>query len=524
MAKKQEMTIEQRLEEALVLYEKTPYKLPSNWCWVKLPVLYENVTSSDKKIPQKNYLQEGVYSIIDQGKDLVGGYTNDKKYIYDGELPVIIFGDHTRTVKYVDFEFTQGADGVKVLKPSKSIMPKYLYYCIKNLNMVDLGYRRHFPLFPKYYAPLAPLEEQKRIVDIIEKQFAKLDEARDLIQKSLDSFADRKSAILYKAFTGELTKLWRENKNLKWDNNFVGFLECIEDMQNGFSKRKGIEGSECIVLRLADLKDNDISLIDSRTIKLTNKEIEKYQLRNDDIIMIRVNGSKDNVGRQILFNLNCCCAYCDHIIRIRYKNDINPKYMMYFAQSKKYKEYIQQNLVCSAGQNTISRKGLSRLQVVLPSIEEQEEIVRILDSIFEKEDKSKELIDMLDKIDEMKKSILTRAFRGELGTSNPSDEPAIELLKSILESQVSVTERTKNIKRKTNAGLAFSHQLSKRQWKICELLIQSKGLSIDKIAQGVGKDVIYLFDDLRELIDKHMIELLDDNRYVINADNAVKNK
>ena len=213
----------------------------------------------------------------------------------------------------------------------------------------------------------------------------------------------------------------------------MNFLDCIEDMQNGISKRNGKEGKDFIVLRLADLKENRISTDDNRTIKLTETEIKKYQLKENDIIMIRVNGSKEYVGRQILFNMECACAYCDHIIRIQYRKDISPKFMLYFSQTREYKDYILQNLVSSAGQNTISRKGLSRLKLNLPLFEEQEEIVRILDSIFEKEDKSKELIDMLDKIDEMKKSILARAFRGELGTSNPTDEPAIDLLKKILE-------------------------------------------------------------------------------------------
>ena len=86
-----------------------------------------------------------------------------------------------------------------------------------------------------------------------------------------------------------------------------------------------------------------------------------------------------------------------------------------------------------SAQPNLSAKSVNNYKIDLPCLEEQEEIVRILDSIFEKEDKSKELLDMLDKIDEMKKSILARAFRGQLGTSNPTDEPATDLLRKILE-------------------------------------------------------------------------------------------
>ena len=110
----------------------------------------------------------------------------------------------------------------------------------------------------------------------------------------------------------------------------------------------------------------------------------------------------------------------------------NVKYLFYAMLSS---EFLEQ--ASNAGSRSvlpkINQKELSRLFIDIPNIDEQEEIVRILDSIFEKEDKSKELIDMLDKIDEMKKSILARAFRGQLGTSNPTDEPATDLLKKILE-------------------------------------------------------------------------------------------
>ena len=142
--------------------------------------------------------------------------------------------------------------------------------------------------------------------------------------------------------------------------------------------------------------------------------------------------NKENVGKQILFNSKEDISYCDHIIKIKYKKSVISKYMIYFSHTKNYKQYVLDNLVSSAGQNTISRKGLSRLKVNIPPIEEQQEIVRILDNFFEKEDKSKELLDMIDQIEEMKKSILARAFRGELGTHSDDDEPAIELLRKIL--------------------------------------------------------------------------------------------
>lgn len=434
-AKKQEKPIEQRLEEALVLYEKTPYELPSNWCWTRLIHLVNHQSGNSKLIKGKlsSEKTDGLYD----GYSASGQDVFCPNYEHEGEA-IIVSAVGARCGKaFLAKGKWSAIANTHIVYPKSGMNIKFLFYLMNDEEWwVRSGSAQPFVVVKESLErpfALPPHEEQKRIVEIIDKQFAKLDEARDLIQESLDTFVDRKSTILHRAFTGELTKQWRENNSVIQRKNTVNFLDCIEDMQNGISKRNGKEGKDFIVLRLADLKENRISTDDNRTIKLTETEIKKYQLKENDIIMIRVNGSKEYVGRQILFNMECACAYCDHIIRIQYRKDISPKFMLYFSQTREYKDYILQNLVSSAGQNTISRKGLSRLKLNLPLFEEQEEIVRILDSIFEKEDKSKELIDMLDKIDEMKKSILARAFRGELGTSNPTDEPAIDLLKKILE-------------------------------------------------------------------------------------------
>lgn len=131
--------------------------------------------------------------------------------------------------------------------------------------------------------------------------------------------------------------------------------------------------------------------------------------------MIRVNGSKTNVGRQLLVKNNKGWSFCDHIIRIQFEVFCLPNYMVYFSKTKEYIDYVQDNMVSSAGQNTISRKGLSNLSLKVPTLPEQVEIIRILDIIIEKENKAKQAAEaVLEQIDLLKKSILARAFRGEL--------------------------------------------------------------------------------------------------------------
>lgn len=92
--KKETLTPEERLQAVLVPDWEQPYKVPENWCWIHLLDSFENCTDSKKKIPQKEYLQDGKIAVVDQGQNLIGGYTNDREMIFAGNVPVIIFGDH----------------------------------------------------------------------------------------------------------------------------------------------------------------------------------------------------------------------------------------------------------------------------------------------------------------------------------------------------------------------------------------------------------------------------------------------
>ena len=108
-------------------------EFPASWVLLPVSEAVRNVTLTDKKIPQKNYLPSGKFPVFDQGQDYVGGYTDDAAMVIDCELPAIVFGDHTRVVKLVNTAFAPGADGVKILEPSACISPKLLEYFVRYL-------------------------------------------------------------------------------------------------------------------------------------------------------------------------------------------------------------------------------------------------------------------------------------------------------------------------------------------------------------------------------------------------------
>ena len=391
---------------------------------------FYNYTDSKKKIPQKEYIKDGDIAVVDQGQDLVGGYTNDRELAFSGNLPVIIFGDHTRCIKYIDFPFAQGADGVKVLKPKPFFDAKAFYYAFQNVNIPNMGYRRHFPLFDQYTIPLPPLAEQQRIVDRIESLFVKLDEARQKAQDALDSFETRKAAILHKAFNGELTAQWRKEHGVgmeSWEN--VSVSEICHSLKYGTAKKSSSEGT-VVVIRMGNLQDGEISW-DDLAYSNDEEDIEKYKLVPGDVLFNRTN-SPALVGKTSIYRGEYPAIYAGYLIKLDYdRSRVIGDYLNYSLNTVSAKEYCNSVKTDGVNQSNINAKKIGAYIFAMPQIDEQAEIVRLLNDLLIKEQQAKEAAEgVMEQIDLIKKSILARAFRGELGTNDPGEESVEEVLYS----------------------------------------------------------------------------------------------
>lgn len=449
--KKESLTPEERLQAALVPDWEQPYKVPENWCWVTLDSInqYQSSSIDPSKHPNDFFELYSVPSSADDYPEIAMGSEigSTKQRVEKGDVLLCKINPRINRVwkvsQYTENALLASSEWIIVRNPkihSDYLMhcfrtPYFREYMLSNVSGVGGSLMRAQPKYVKTYPlPLPPLPEQQRIVDRIESLFAKLDEAKQKAQDALDNFETRKAAILHKAFTGELTDQWRKEhgvgmeqwKQICFDNSFI-------KMQNGLAKRSGSSGVPYSVLRLANLSDAGISTEDMRTILLDTKEQENYGLKKNDVLMIRVNGSKENVGKQFLLTTDNQWAFCDHIIRIKYKENLLPAYMVYFSKSDTYKLYVENHMVSSAGQNTISRKGMASLSIPVPDLREQTEIVHILDDLLAKEQQAKDAAEtVLEQIDLIKKSILARAFRGELDTNDPAEESAVELVKEVI--------------------------------------------------------------------------------------------
>lgn len=430
MAKvKQIKSMQERLEELIVPKEQAPFAIPENWCWVRLFYLCQ-LQNGDKVVGDRLPYLDAKYL---RGKS-EGILKNEGVLLDKGQKVILVDGENSGEVFEI-FERGYMGSTFRVLSINKNVNVDLIQYFIsfyqeelRNNKIGSAIPHLNKELFYNLSFPYAPIEEQKRIVDKIKSLFSRLDEAKELIQKSLDEFEDRKSAILHKAFNGELTSKWRARNNLIKNNEKKHFNEFCQIVRGGSPRPAGSElyyNGTIPFMKVGDITNSRSAYIVKCSSSIKEAGLSKTRLVPENTLLLTNSGATLGVPGITTFTT----AFNDGIAAFI---GIDPKSIKYFYYFWLSKTQSLRALNIGAAQPNLNTNIIGRVQVVIPTIEEQQEIVRILDNFFEKEDKSKELLDMIDQIEEMKKSILARAFRGELGTHSDDDEQAIELLRKIL--------------------------------------------------------------------------------------------
>lgn len=444
------LTPEERLQAALVPDWEWPYKLPENWCWTRMQEIaqwgsggtpsrkvseYYNGDISWVKTGELNddYIFETEEHITQEA------ISHSSAKIYPTDTVVIaMYGATIGKVGILGIPAaTNQACACAIVKPSTDY--KYLFYYAqsqkddfikKGKGGAQPNISQEIIKFHKF--PLPPLAEQQRIVDRIESLFAKLDEAKEKAQAVVDSFETRKAAILHKAFTGELTAKWREEHGVRmesWEKKSVGEL-CIS-LKYGTAKKSNASGS-VVVLRMGNLQQGKIDWSD---LAYSNDpdDIEKYKLFPGDVLFNRTN-SAALVGKTAIYRGEHPAIYAGYLIKLDYDHDkIIGDYLNYALNTLEAKKYCNSVKTDGVNQSNINAKKIGAYSFNVPSIPEQEKIVSVIQKLLSKEQQAKEAAEaVLDQINLMKKSILARAFRGELGTNDPSEESAVELLKQTI--------------------------------------------------------------------------------------------
>lgn len=460
--KKNNLTLEEKLQNALVPKEEQPYQIPDNWVWTRLGevvVIYRGV--SYKKNNVHSMKLDNDCLILRGGNIVEGGITIDssdnvyidkslvKKHQFLQKYDVVIVSS-TGSIKvigragvsldnYSDISF--GAF-LTLIRSNNYMNKRYISYFFQsdlyrlriqslangiNINNIKNDYIKDV------ICPLPPIHEQQRIVDRIESLFSKLDEAKEKIQMALDSFETRKSAILYQAFSGQLTQKWREENGVKFDDWEESTIENYATTKYGYTESANFQEIGPKYLRITDIKNGKVDWNMVPYCDISEENYRKYKLEKFDIVVARTGAT---TGKSYLILEDVKAVYASYLIKIEIDKVelLTPQFLYLFLQTQSYWNQII-DLSSGIAQPGVNANKLKTINITVPPLEEQKEIVRILDNLSEKEQGTQELIDLIENIDLMKKSILARAFRGELGTNIPEEESAIELLKSILEEQ-----------------------------------------------------------------------------------------
>jgi type I restriction enzyme, S subunit len=160
----------------------------------------ERVTYTTK-VQRKDFLADGAYPIISQEENFINGYWNNEADIFKVTTPVVVFGDHTKILKYIDFDFVLGADGVKLLQPRDCLLPKFFFYQLQTANLDSLGYARHYKLLKELEIVYPSRSEQQRIVDILDEAFESIAKAKANAEKNLRNARDLFRSHLQSVFS-----------------------------------------------------------------------------------------------------------------------------------------------------------------------------------------------------------------------------------------------------------------------------------------------------------------------------------
>ncbi len=423
--------------------------LPRGW-------VEANITSTVKKIPitgikikEKDYKIIGKYPIVDQGQTFISGYFNDDKMIVPDVPPYIVFGDHTKIKKYINFHFIAGGDGLKVLKTYECFVPKLFYYFLHSLKLLDKGYARHFQHLEKLNIPIPPLQEQHRIVEKIEELFSELDKGVENLKTIQQQLKVYRQAVLKWAFEGRLTEEWRKNKCV---DNIISLVTiestCI--ITGGItknSKRKEMP-INLPYLRVANVYSNKFKLDEIDNIGVTEKEKERTLLKYGDLLFVEGNGSIDQIGRVAMWKEQLKdCLHQNHLLKVRPQNDIESKYLLYYFISSEGRDLIKKVASSTSGLYTLSISKIGCLKFPLRDKKEQQQIVQEIETRLSVCDKLEETIEQsLKQAEALRQSILKKAFEGKLVSQDPNDEPAEKLLERIKAERL--TQQSQNKARK----------------------------------------------------------------------------
>ena len=369
-------------------------KLPKSWNVFDFGNVFTDISGGNKKFLKSDFLVEGKIAIIDQGKDLIAGYTNEENEIVKGQPPYIVFGDHTRIFKFIDFPFVMGADGTKVFKVKDFTISneKYLFHFLNSLNIPNTGYNRHFKYLKSTKIPLPPLPQQQKIANILDAAVTLKQNDKALIAKY-----DALTQALFLEMFGDPVrnpKGWEkvELKNLTQPIKKLG---------------KDYKSPSINYVDISSI-DNTKFLIVSTTEYLFEERPSRAQqiLKKNDVLLSTVRPNLKNIAINKTDDLIASTGF--YVCRVN--EQLNSKFLFEVLKSDSVTNHFV-GITAGANYPAVKSSDISKFQVVLPPIELQNQFAERVALIEEQKAIAQK---SLEKSEALCNSLLQKAFNGGL--------------------------------------------------------------------------------------------------------------
>ena len=384
--------------------------LSKKWDVIPFVSSIENI-GTFPKVKTSDCFEEGTYPVVDQSEKDITGYINNEELLYKGDLPIIIFGDHTRNIKYVDFPFAAGADGTKILHTTSILDSKFFYYYLKSLQIPNLGYSRHYSILKLLDVPVPSLNEQKQIAEKLDKLFDQIETIKEASNKIPELLKNFRQQVLTYAVTGKLTN----SDFAHWEKSTIG---AIGKVKGGKRLPKGEElvnyNTGYPYIRARDLKEGTV--LKQNIMYLlpeTQEKIKNYIVKTNDVYITIVGAKIGDAGiiPESMNNANLT----ENAAKITDLSEkIMPQYLSLWLQAPLCQSEIQQSIK-SAAQGKLALTRINSLSVCFPPIESQKEIIDKVEYLLGElkiiESKFYQLQNILEKLPQ---ALLCKAFKGEL--------------------------------------------------------------------------------------------------------------
>ena len=363
-----------------------------SWEMYNFSDLVNDITGGNRKFQSFEYQANAAFPIVDQSEKFISGFTNENATV-KRKKDVVIFGDHTKALKFIDFDFCLGADGVKVLEPVEELDSKFLFYFLNTITLPDVGYSRHFKFLKETRIPLPPLPIQKRIAEILDAADALKRKDQELLKK----YDELAQAIFIDMFGDPV-------KNEKgWETKKFKELGTLD---RGVSKHRPRNASELLGGKYPLIQTGDVAnsggIITKYRSTYSEIGLKQSKMWSKGTLCITIAA---NIAKTGILDFDAC--FPDSIVGFKPNDKVSNSVFVQFWIG--FLQKILEDNAPESAQKNINLEILRGLDVKCPPVELQNKFEKIIEQLNLVKSSNSNFV-----ADNLFQTLIQKAFKGEL--------------------------------------------------------------------------------------------------------------